>query len=72
MISKKELDARQRRLDQMARGETFIHERLHGLRSEIDLVSHMLDRLTMPRRSRRRKSYVDKVGNLVSFPRKQT
>jgi hypothetical protein len=33
----------------LARGETRIHERLLGLRGELDVLMHQLDRLTVVR-----------------------
>ena len=46
-MTKKEEDRAKRRLD-----EQNIHERLHSLRGEFDLISKMLDRVTMAKRPR--------------------
>jgi hypothetical protein len=63
---------RERNLRRMALGEQFIHERLTIMHDELGVMMRNLDRLVLPRSQRRRsarKSYVDKVGNLVRFPR---
>jgi hypothetical protein len=50
---KKNDEARaRRRIDDLARSEQNIHERLVGLRSEFDLISKLLDRLTLTRHPR--------------------
>ena len=46
-MTKKEEDRAKRRLD-----EQNIHERLHSLRGEFDLISKMLDRVAMAKRPR--------------------
>ncbi len=71
----RELKRRERQLERMARGETFIHERLITMHDELGLLMRNLDRLVLPRSQRRRrtrKAFVDRVGNLVTFPRSQT
>jgi hypothetical protein len=68
-MTKREEQTRLRRLEQMARGEQFIHERLVSMHDELGALQRSLARMVLPRPSRRRKSYTDNVGNLVTFPR---
>jgi hypothetical protein len=49
---KKTDEARARRIDALAKSESNIHERLHSLRGEFDLISKMLDRVAMTKRPR--------------------
>jgi hypothetical protein len=51
-MKKSDEEKAKRRLDAMARGEENIRERLHNLRGEFDLISKMLDRVTMAKRPR--------------------
>jgi hypothetical protein len=48
-MTKRRIEMQQRRLARLARGESLIHERLLGLRGELDVLMHQLDRLTVPR-----------------------
>jgi hypothetical protein len=65
-ISKRELVRRQREVQRLAMGERFIHERLSSLYDELGML------LPRPQRRRtNRKAFVDRVGNLVRFPRGQ-
>jgi hypothetical protein len=71
-ISKREQQRRERDVQRKARGEQFVHERLITMHDELGFLMRHLDRLVLPRSQRRRsprKSFVDKVGNLVRFPR---
>lgn len=71
-MTKRDEQARERNLQRLARGESFIHERLITLHDEVGLLGRYLDRLVLPRSQRRRsarKTFVDRVGNLVQFPR---
>jgi hypothetical protein len=64
---------REQMLRRMADGEIMIRQRLVTMHDELGLLMRNLDRLVLPRPARRRrstrKSYVDRVGNLVRFPR---
>jgi hypothetical protein len=48
-VTKRDIETQQRRLARLARGESLIHERLLGLRGELDVLMHHLDRLTVAR-----------------------
>jgi hypothetical protein len=51
-MTKNEEARAKRRLDALAKSEVNIHERLHSLRGEFDLISKMLDRVAMAKRPR--------------------
>ena len=69
----KKITRHERRIEDLAQREAFITERLAGVRDELTVLVRNLDRM-VPRPARRRsarKQFVDKVGNLISFPRGQ-
>jgi hypothetical protein len=67
-MSNRETKARERKLQALAAGEENVHERLVGLRSELDSIAYMLDRLTLgpPRMRAGGRSSLD---NLLPFRR---
>jgi hypothetical protein len=52
MSKDKDHKARARHLDDMAKSESNIHERLLAMRSELEVIVAMIDRTTMTRHSR--------------------
>jgi hypothetical protein len=58
-----------RRLDALASSEARIHERLLGLRGEVDLIAAVLDRVTLPPRRPRLRAgdAAALLSNLVRF-----
>jgi hypothetical protein len=48
-MTKRRIEAKERRLARLARGESLIHERLSLMRGELDVLMHQLDRLTVVR-----------------------
>jgi hypothetical protein len=52
MSKRNDHKSRARRLDALAKSEANIHERLIGLRTEFDLISKMLDRVTLTQHPR--------------------
>jgi hypothetical protein len=57
----------------LIRAAESAHQRLSTIRNELDVLAVGIDTVIAPRRRRRsstRKSFVDKVGNLVRFPQR--
>jgi hypothetical protein len=48
-MNKDDHKARARRLDALAKSEANIHERLISMRSELDVIAHLIDRATLSR-----------------------
>ncbi len=71
-MTKRQDQARERRVTALAQSETNIHERLVSLRGDIDAIATVLDRITLPRRPRLHAGHaeLDLLGNLLSFPRR--
>jgi hypothetical protein len=53
-MTRRQIETQERRLARLARGETRIHERLLGLRGELDILIHQLDRIVIARPPRLR------------------
>jgi hypothetical protein len=60
-----DLKKRERRLEQMARGEANLHERLTSMHEELGALQRSLARMVLPRPSRRKPS-----GNIISFSKR--
>lgn len=71
-MSKRDEQAREKNLHRLALGKSMLHQRLAMVHDELSQIMRGFDQLVLPRSPRRRssrKSYVDRVGNLISFPR---
>jgi hypothetical protein len=66
MTTKREDEKRAREVRALAASEASIHERLLSIRGELDLISHAIDRITVPRRPRMRADLL----NILPFNRR--
>lgn len=66
-MTKRQDQARERKLNTLAASESAIHERLLSVRSEIDAIAFAIDKLCV---YPRRQLYAghDLIGNLLTFP----
>jgi hypothetical protein len=69
-MTKREIESQERKFARLARRESLIHDRLLGLRGELDVLVRQLDRLTFARpRAREGMSLGPNIAGIVSLAR---
>jgi hypothetical protein len=80
VMAKQNDNSRERRIEAMVLTEARVKHRLvlmrELVRGEFDLMSHSIDQVIQPssprrRRARTRKTFVDRAGNVVTFPKQR-